>query len=252
MAGRTRLNLLAFVQEVARATGQNIPSSLSVNQFAEDVAYLTREMYLDMVNYDKVPRSSKIIQLDASGSSSYPCLMTMPDAGVELIELKYNKKTSASAREDYKVVYYRTPSEFLKIMNSRDSTATDITVMAHQSINYNVKNDTHPTYYTTLDHDTLIFDGHYSTLDSTLMSSKTQALVSYVEDITIEDTASIPVNIEVERELLAKVIAMTHSSILKTPDAPAELRARKLAVFGQGTRGLHRGTYEDRVNNGRT
>lgn len=251
MTGRTRTTLLEFVQEVARATKQNVPSTLSANEFAEDVAYLTRNMYYDMVNLKRVPRASKVIELDASGTSTYPTIMTMPDAGVDLLKISYNKKTSVSARNSFSPVYYRTPQEFLDMTNSRDSTSSNVTVMTWEGIDYNIKSDTHPSYFTTLDHDTLIFDSHYSTLDTTLMSSKTQVHVGYVEEFSITDATVIPVNLEVERELLAKVIAMTYSEILSAPSPSSERRARKLSVFGQGTRGLVQGSYEDRVNNGR-
>ena len=64
-------------------------------------------------------------------------------------------------------------------------------VVDPSGVEFLIKNDTNPSYYTSLDGRVFIFDSYDSSIDSTLQSSKTQVYGQVTNDLTIADTTVI-------------------------------------------------------------
>jgi hypothetical protein len=70
---------------------------------------------------------------------------------------------------------YKTPEEFMKLLDGRDNTAPNVLrVIDDSDIGMNIFTDQAPTYYTSFDNHTIIFDSYDIAVDTTLQNSKTQ------------------------------------------------------------------------------
>ena len=86
-------------------------------------------------------------------------------------------RTNISAFKDaFKEIAYKSPKEFMNILDARDSKADYVTVVEDDTtIDLNIYNDRQPQYFTSFDNENIILDAYLNTLESTLQASKTQA-----------------------------------------------------------------------------
>jgi hypothetical protein len=246
-----RQTLLSLVKDIAREMHSHIPSSVTDNQEATDIAHIIKETYYDMVALHKIPRSHKVIKLDASGDSAKPCLMTLPEDIEEIFSVNYDNKKVITDKVLMREVTYKSPTEFVDYVNGRDSTASNITIQVHNELSINVYSDQHPNCWTTFNDGSILFDGYFSTLDTTLQASKTQVFVHEADEFLIEDTYVPAVNLDSMRELKAEAKAMCFSIVKKEPNATAEINARRHRALGQGYRGVTERSASDRVDYGK-
>jgi len=115
--------------------------------------------------------------------------MKLPETVVDVSIIKYNRRTSTDTFDRFEEIKYKTPEEFLDIINVRHSDATNVTVVVESSgVKLNILNDKAPTYFTSFDDEYLVFDSHDNVLDTTLQTSKTQCQGKVHPTFTLSDT----------------------------------------------------------------
>jgi len=86
-------------------------------------------------------------------------------------------------------VIYKTPEEFLAIVDVRHSDAANVLVVSDAiGVSMNILTDVPPTYYTSFDDEYVVFDSYDSTVDVTLQSSKSQCHGKITPVFTIADS----------------------------------------------------------------
>jgi hypothetical protein len=127
--------------------------------------------------------------LTPSGDTAKPTHMAMADNIIEMEWLKYNIKELATDKDSFREITYKSPKEFMSILDNRDSLASYVTVVEDDTtIDLNIYNDRHPLYYTSFDNENIILDAFKNTLESTLQSSKTQGYGKVYPTWIMEDT----------------------------------------------------------------
>jgi len=122
------------------------------------------------------PHLRRSIQIEPYSDVTKPTHMKIQDEIKELCFLNYNKANATDTRKKYSEVKYLQPDEFIHKTNQNDSSQANVTeVVDPGGIDLFVRNDTAPTYYTSFDDSTLIFDSYDSAVDSSLQESKVQA-----------------------------------------------------------------------------
>lgn len=170
--------LLQLVQEILSSTDGSEINSYTDNTESLQVSRILENTYWDIVSTSSFGTRFNFFTLNASGNTLFPTVMTLPSNVVTMESLKYNNRTATSAQVLFRDVTYLVKEEFLGMMYEKDS--TDVT---NVTFNYPVANsgslfmiarkDTHPSFYTTFDDQTVLFDSYDSGVDTTLQSSKT-------------------------------------------------------------------------------
>lgn len=182
-------NLLSIVQDILSDMDSDVINSIDDTDEAGQVAAIVKSTYEAMLSNRNWPHTARIINLTASTDNLFPTYMTIEDDVKEFISIFYDKHRSDDTRLRYQEVKYKDPDDFLRYINGRDSTATNMDLVIDPSgVTLIIQNDRAPSYYTSFDDTTLVFDSYDSAVDTTLQSSKTQARAYTMPVFTISDT----------------------------------------------------------------
>ncbi len=142
---------------------QNILSALdsdnvdSIDETVESiqVAELVREAYYDLMSQRDWPFLRLLTSFTGLGDTNNPTKMLMPENINKVFWVKYNKKE----------VVYLDPEDFKNLVDNRTASAGIV-----DSNGYVLNQD--PSYWTSYDDKTIVFDGYNSAVDNSLQQSK--------------------------------------------------------------------------------
>ena len=224
------MTLLEMVQDILNEMDSDEVNSIDDTVEAQQVAKIIRTSYFEIISAKHHKHFDRVKALTASGSSSYPNYMILPSDAAHVSWVRYND-------ED---ITYSPPDEFLERqygLNANTTTVTD-----YDGITYKVQTNRDPKYYTSFDELHLAFDAYKSTVDSTLQSSKSKAML-YVEPVfTISDTFVPDMSIQMFPQLLAEAKSTAFAHVKQMPSQKAEQRAvrqrRRLSTRGRVDNGI--------------
>lgn len=173
----TNRTVLEFVQDILSYMEADIVNDINDTEESEMVLTVLENTFYDIVDEFQFPHTHLNFQLYPSGTASQPTHMTLP-AGISRVEeVWYNKLDSAGDPTNYETVTYLEPKDFMSLINARDSSDSDTDKITDDSgVTFLVLNDRNPTYWTSFDDETFVFDSYDSSLDSWLQNSKTWCL----------------------------------------------------------------------------
>lgn len=188
-----RPTLLDLTQRILSAMDSDSVNSISDTSEAEQVADIIRETYLDIVEEYDLKTTHTIFKLNASGTVSRPTHMSLPEGYHSVEWLAYDKRTTAaSTQRIFTRIPYKDPLEFVATINTRNNDDATVDVISDPSgVELLIRNDTHPSCWTTFNGTTFVFDSYDSSIDTTLQSSKSQAYGQVTNDLSITDTTVI-------------------------------------------------------------
>ena len=168
--------LLDMVQEIQSDLDLDEIESIDDTMESEQIVVILKSTYYAMMSNRDWPHLRRSIQIEPYSDVTKPTHMKIQDEIKELCFLNYNKANATDTRKKYSEVKYLQPDEFIHKTNQNDSSQANVTeVVDPGGIDLFVRNDTAPTYYTSFDDSTLIFDSYDSAVDSSLQESKVQA-----------------------------------------------------------------------------
>lgn len=184
-----KMTLLEIVQDMLNDLNGDEVNSIDDTIEATQMAFIVRSTFRAMMGNRDWPHTRQLLQLTASGDPLLPTHMTFDTAVKRVENIKYDKIASGETKKKYTDVKYLEPDDFLRVLNNRDSTASTIdTVTDATGVDLLIKNDVGPTYYTSFDDETLVFDSYDSAVENTLITSKTQAIAYVTPGFTLSDT----------------------------------------------------------------
>lgn len=169
------MTLLEMVQDIMSDLDSDDVNSITDTQESMQVAQIIKSTFYNVIDGKDWPFLFTLFQLEGIANSAKPNYMRIPDTIVFTKTIKYNKRTSTDTVDRYEEIKYKTPEEFLDLVNSRradDSTVTQVTDFSN--IPLNILNNKAPTYYTSFDDEYVVFDSYDSAVDDTLRTSKSQ------------------------------------------------------------------------------
>lgn len=200
--------LLTITQEILGEMGGDDVSSITDTEESEQVARHVIAVYDNLVSKENWPWMRRPIQLVASGDNTLPNYMTLPSNVKELISVRYDIRDSGATQKLYRDVHFKHPDDFLRYINGRNNTDSNVDIITDSSgIELFIRTDTHPTYFTSFDDTTLIFDSYDSAIDTTLQANKTQALAYILLTLSLADDSTPDLPPDVERLLIEESIA---------------------------------------------
>ena len=174
-----KMTLLELTQEILSSMESDEVYSINDTVESYQVALLLRGVYYYLATDIGLLEHESIFNLDASGDATKPVLMTVPNNVTRIDWVKYDKQDPAV---DNGVVYLNTNfkpfDEFIEMQNGLQNVTADVSSMTQAgdtgtAFTFWYHTDRHPTWYTSFDNHTLIFDAYDSAIEITLQSSKT-------------------------------------------------------------------------------
>lgn len=223
--------LLELTQNILAAMKSDEVNSITDTPEAIDVAGYIRETYDDLVTNKVIPSHKKLFTLTALGDVNKPTYMTVPTDVDKIDYIKYNVVNSGDTALDYKEIKYLTPEDFLGIILSRNSDDSNIQVVTDDSgVKLPIINDQDPTYYTSFDDNTLVFDAFDSVVDATLQASKTLCYGVKIPTWTHQDSFVPDMPSDMFPKLLAEAKSVAFINHKQTPNAKEEQKSKRQSV----------------------
>jgi len=170
-----KMTLLDMTQEILSDMSSDEVNSISDTAEAMQVASIIKSTYFNIIDGRDWPHLYQMFALTGFADPDKPTHLSMSDSILDVDWLKYNIKLDVAEKDSFRDIIYKTPKEFMAILDNRDSTASYVQVVEDDTtIELNVYNDRAPSYYTSFDNETIIMDAFNSALESTLQGSKTQ------------------------------------------------------------------------------
>jgi len=184
-----KMTLLEMVQDILSDMDSDEVNSINDSTESLQVAQIIKSTYYNIVDGKDYPFFKELFQLDSNGTVARPTHMRLPETIIDLEWIKYDCIKDGETRNRYTKIIYKTPEEFLEIVDKRVSTASNIQVVTDSTgIKLNIYNDKAPTYFTSFDDDYLVFDAFDGDVDSTLQNSKTQCHGKRSVTFTLSDS----------------------------------------------------------------
>jgi len=225
-----------MVQELLSSMDSDSVSSISDTEESYQVALLLRGVYYDLAVELQLPEHEGLFELDASGDSNKPTLMTIPSEVVRLDSVKYDNIDSGDNYKDYKDVEFVPFNTFLEMQTGLRTLETGVGEMDYlnntETFEMMYRTDRDPLSFTTVDDYTLLFDAYDSTKETTLQKAKTQCYGSVYTTFTLTDAFAPdldPTQFAYFRNR-AKVRAFAELKQVQNTEAALEMRNQKRVI----------------------
>lgn len=171
-----KFTLLEIVKDILNDMDSDEVNSINDTLESLQVAQIIKSTYYHLISGDEYwPHLKQTMQLTASGDSTRPTHMKMPDDVQKINWIKYNKRKSTDTKDKYEDTLYKDTKDFLDMLNQRDSSSATITsVTDFGGVTLFIKNNAGPSFWTSFDDEYIVFDSYDNTVDTTLQQAKTQ------------------------------------------------------------------------------
>lgn len=171
-----KLTLLEMVQDILSDLDDDVVNNIDDTLESQQVAQILKTTYFEVVRADS-PWLRQTSTLESVSDVTKPNYLKLAEGVAEIGKVWYNVSKITDTKDKYTTINYISNEEFISISNSRDSSSSSVTsVTDFGGIKLLIKNDTAPTCYTSFDDEHLVFDSFDSNTESTMQSSKSQAV----------------------------------------------------------------------------
>ena len=217
------MTLLEMTQDILSDMDSDEVNSINDSVESLQVAQIIKTTYYNIIDGRDYDFLYELFQLDASGTSSRPTHMKLPENIIDLKYIKYNCKTLTDTKDKYLKIKYLMPEDFMEVVDSRDSSKSNVTVVTDPTgISINVMNDKAPEYFTSFDDENLVFDSYDSQVDTTLQNNKTQCHGKRSVAFTLLDSFTPDLPVQMFSYLLAEAKSTAFVTLKQMPNAKAE------------------------------
>lgn len=224
-----KMTLLEMTQNILSAMDSDEVNSISDTIESLQVAYVIKETFDEQFNNIEIPEMRGLIQLNGISDVLKPNYMKVPDAVKNFEWIKYRDDRNSQRFTD---VMYVSPEEFLQMQFEYSSSSDNVflTTDPVSGVQYYIKTNKAPTYYTSFDNNYIAFDSYDSDYDATLISSKSAAFGTKETSFLLEDTFIPPIESSLFPLLLAEAKSVCFINVKQTGSTKEEQRARRQRV----------------------
>jgi len=216
-----RMTMLEMVRDIhLDITDGEYIYTINQNVVSTQITEILQRTYYNIIDGKDWPNLYTMFQLTET-SASTPCHMTIPTGVMDLKYIKYNVRQSTDTKDKFVEIKFMEPEDFMAMMDSRDSSATEVTQIT-STIYYNFFNERPPTYFTSLNETTAIFDAFDSDVETYLKTIKTQCYGKVYPTVVMDDSEYFDLPTDSFSYLLNAAKAAAFTRILKINDVHAE------------------------------
>lgn len=180
--------LLQITQDILNDMDSDEVNSINDTVESNQVANIVLSTLESMWANRNWPHTRRLVNLTASGDSSKPTIMTITDSVKEVISVYYNKAKVTDTGLKFMPVKWIEPDDMLRVMYNRNTADPHVvTFDGGSGQTFIVTNNTAPTYYTSFDDTTLVFDSYDAGVDTTLTAGKTQMRAYTIPNASLTD-----------------------------------------------------------------
>ncbi len=218
-----------MTQNILSALDSDEVNSISDTIESLQVAYVIKETYDEQFNNIEIPELRGLIQLNGISDVTKPNYMKVPDAVKNFEWIKYRDDRNSNRFTD---VMYVSPDEFLEMQFQYSTTSDNVflTTDPVSGVQYYIKTNKAPTYYTSFDNNYLAFDSYDSVYENTLHSTKSAAFGTKEFSFPLVDTFIPPIEASLFPLLLAEAKSVCFMNIKQTGSSKEEQRARRQRI----------------------
>lgn len=229
--------LLEITQEILSSMDSDEVNSINDTPEAAQVALVVRRAYLDLASRLNLNEHFDFFKLDASGDSALPIVMYRPASVDQLLWIKYDKRILVGDPVDLQDVKYRDPSTFFNMMFMLNEDETDIgtgsLAIGGEDFTLLWRTDRAPTYWTSMNDSTLIFDSYDVSLDTTLQKSKTHCYGLLNTTFTLTDNFTPDLDSQQFSLLVNDAKSLAWAELKQASHQRAEREAKRQLVSAQ-------------------
>lgn len=220
--------LLEIVVDIANDIDTDPINSISDTSESEQIAQIVKSTYDAILSNRNWPHTKKLVNITPSGDSEKPIIMTIDEPIKELISVYYNKAKSGETRLRFDPVKYIEPDDMLRVFYGRNTDEANVVqVDGGNGQVFVAYNDRHPSYFTSFDDNTLVFDAWDSDVDTTLQSSKTQVRAYVTPAFVLADDFIPDLPEEAFTYLIEEAKSKAALKIAQKPDEKAEQESKR-------------------------
>ena len=176
-----KLTLLEIVQNILSDMDSDNVNSIDDTVESQQVALIVKDCFMNLTSNRNWHDQQTLFQLKSLADVTRPNYMAAPEGLKELITFRYNckkrKGQEEQLRDEWREVKYMEPDKFLRYTSHRNSTDEHVVTIQDFSGSYLlIRNDKHPTFWTTFDDEYIVCDSWDGELDDTLHADKTQCM----------------------------------------------------------------------------
>jgi len=222
-----------MTQRILSSMDSDAVNSFSDTIESEQVAYVIRDTYYDLLNNIEIPEHRKLVTLTALANTATPSTMKIPDGVRRIDEVRYNVIASGGTSKKYEVITWVEPYQFLSdtlSRNSNDSTVTTVTVDGGEVF---IRNNIAPSFYTSFDDEFMIFDSYDSAVEQTLQSSKFIVWAIQEPAFTMSNSFTPDLDVNLFPLLLNEAKSTAHVELNQQANPKAEQQALRQKIRWQ-------------------
>jgi len=186
-----RMSLLEMTQAILMSMDSDEVNSITDTTESLDVANIIKQNYLDIISEISPKRLEGLFHLDPSGDNLKPTLMYLPNEVAEIHWLKYNVGDSLTDT-NFRDLCFLSLDDFFDFTNGLDVdeawVSSQVVTINGQSFNMKYRNDQSPSYWTSIDDQTILFDSFDASYETTLTSARTYGYGDLVPTFQMVDT----------------------------------------------------------------
>lgn len=171
--------LLDYVQDIASSLDSEEVNSFDDSVESAQIANIVKTVYHDIASRADLPEHYTVFELTASGTDARPVMMHKPSNIRSILWLKYNKVAYGDTDPVWEDIPFLPLDKFLEHTYAMKPSDADVASFDYSvgsepdSITFVYRSDKAPSYFTTYDDSTLLFDSYDSEVDTTLQKTKT-------------------------------------------------------------------------------
>lgn len=219
----TKMTLLDMVQNIIESLGSEPVNSITDTDEAFQIATYVKDTYNNLLTNRDIPDFETLVSMVPYSDNTLPTFIKYPEGIKHMKAIWYNVETD---HVHYKEILFICPEDFLRRCNYGIDNTVEVLEPFSGTTLY-IKNNTDPSYWTTFDNETIIFDAFDKDKDDTIQASKLRALGSMYPDFKMEDTFVPHLHGMYFPMLLAEAKATSFSLLKGYIDPKVEQMARR-------------------------
>lgn len=233
-----RYNLLQLVQRILESLDSDEVNTISDTTESLAVANIIKECYYEIISEIQPKETEGLFHLDASTDNTKPVVMYLPDTVSNIEWLKYNVGDTV-LDTNFRDLCYLDIDQFFNFSNGLDPDESWVdsqeVFINGQSFNVKFRNDQSPSYWTSVDDRTILFDSYDSSYESTLTSSRTYGYGGLIPVFLMEDTFVPKLDARQFQLLLNAAKSQASIELKQIVNEKAERKERKHRILAYKT-----------------
>lgn len=225
-----KYTLLEMTQNILSDMSSDEVDSINDTTESLQVANIIQETYYYLISGEILPEHKGLFQLTETDAST-PVQMSLPDGVMTLDWLRYDKKASGETNIKFEDIYYLDWTDFYdrqNQLNTDDSTTSSFSVTdGDYTFTLKYQTDRHPTYWTSFDDDTILFDSLDTDIDTYLTATKSLSYGQLENTFTLTDAFTPSLDEKDFNWLLNEAKAACSVKLRQVEDPIAKKRARR-------------------------